>query len=75
MKCSIMLVSIILIFTDFTLSDHLVDLLQVDVRSFLVSRVSFLARQAVERGTKSREVDLPRLKGFHCVLGQKWGVA
>jgi len=53
-----MVVSIILIFTDFTLSDHLVDLLQVDVRSFLVSRVSFLGRQASDKVARGRLVSL-----------------
>lgn len=72
-QTSIMPVSIILVFTDFTLSDHLVDLLQVDVRSSLVSRVSFLGCQVVERATKSQEVDLPLLKGFHLRFGPKNG--
>ena len=65
MKCSIMVVSIILIFTDFTLLDHLVDLLKVDIRSSLVSRVSFLGHQV--------KADLSRLKGFHLHFWEKNG--
>ena len=49
------------------------DLLQVDL---LPSGASlFWPRSGRPRATKSREVDLSRLKGFICISRQKWGVA
>ena len=40
------------------------DLLQVDLTSFLASGVSFLGRVVANRATKSREVILNRTKDF-----------
>ena len=55
-----------------------VDLLQVDFTSFLASEGSFLGREAAKRATKSREVDLSRLRGCHLRFSsstQTWGEA
>ena len=45
--------------------DWLLDLPQVDLKSFLASGASFLGREAAKRATKSREVDLSRFRGCH----------
>ena len=37
---------------------HTLDLLQVDIESFLASEISYLGRKAAERPTKSLEVNL-----------------
>ena len=45
-------------------------------RPLLASGASlFWPRSGRPRATKSREVDFSRLKGCHCILRQKWGVA
>ena len=54
----------------------MLDLPQVDLMNFRVEYVRprsgrFLGREAAERATKSREVDLSRLKGFHLRLAPK----
>ena len=50
-----------------------IDLLQVDL---LASGASlFWPRSGRPRATKSREVDLSRLQGFHSHFAPKWGVA
>ena len=45
--------------------DWLLDLPQVDLKSFLARGASFLGREAAKRATKSREVDLSRFRGCH----------
>ena len=45
--------------------DWLLDLRQVDLKSFLASGASLLGLEAAKRATKSREVDLSRLRGCH----------
>ena len=59
-------------------SFHIViDLPQVDLMNFRVEYVRprssrcFVGREAGERATKSREVDLSRLKGFHLRFAPK----
>ena len=43
----------------------MLDLPQVDLKSFLASGASSLGREASKRATKSRKVDLSRLRGCH----------
>ena len=45
--------------------DWLLDLPQVDLKSFLASGASSFGREAPKRATKSRQVDLSRLRGCH----------
>ena len=59
-----------------TTFSHITDLPQVDLMNFRVEYVRprssrFLGREAAERATKSREVDLSRLKGFHLRFAPK----
>ena len=54
----------------------MIDLPQVDLMNFRVEYVRplsgrCLGREAAERATKSREVDLSRLKGFHLRFAPK----
>ena len=55
-----------------------IDLPQVDLtiipgENVLASESSFFLREVNERATKSREVDLSRLQGFHLRLAPKRG--
>ena len=43
----------------------MLDLPQVDLKSFLASGASSLGREAPKQATKSRKVDLSRLRGCH----------